>query len=99
MKRKWIQQNKNIYINRYKSTDENLQGINFFIRNINTNKIWTSNYYKDIVKPSKYKAIFKPDSNTIERTDGNIETKIDVTVSQNVCTISFFSFFFSLLFV
>lgn len=73
----------NIYINRYKSTDENLQGINFFIRNINTNKIWTSNYYKDIVKPSKYKAIFKPDSNTIERTDGNIETTIDVTVSQN----------------
>lgn len=73
----------NIYINRYKSTDDNLQGINFFIRNISVNKIWTSNYYKDIVKPSKYKAIFKPDSNTIERTDGNIETKIDVTVSQN----------------
>lgn len=73
----------NIYINRYKSTDDNLQGINFFIKNINENKIWTSNYYKDIVRPSKYKAIFKPDSNTIERTDGNIETKIDVTVSQN----------------
>ena len=55
----------NIYINRYKSTDDNLQGINFFIKNINENKIWTSNYYKDIVRPSKYKAIFKPDSNTL----------------------------------
>lgn len=53
------------------------------MRNINGNKIWTSNYCKDIVKPSKYKVIFKPDSNSIERIDGNIETKVDVTVSQN----------------
>ena len=72
-----------IYINRYKYTDDNSQGINFFMRNINGNKIWTSNYCKDIVKPSKYKVIFKPDSNSIERIDGNIETKVDVTVSQN----------------
>ena len=73
----------NIYINRYKYTDDNEQGINFYMRNINGNKIWTSNYSPDIAKPSKYKVIFKPDSNSIERIDGNIETKIDVTVSQN----------------
>ena len=76
----------NIYINRYKYTDDNSQGINFFIRNINENKSWTSNYYNDIGNPSQYKIIFKPDSNTIERLDGNIETKLDVTVSQNEAT-------------
>ena len=74
---------RDIYINRYKYTDENSQGINFYIRNINKNKVWTSNYCSDICKPIKYKTVFKPDSNTIERIDGNIETKVDVTISQN----------------
>ena len=73
----------NIYINRFKETEDYSQDINFYIRNIKYNRIWSSNYCINIAKPDKYKVIFNPDKSTIERIDGNIETKVEVTVSQN----------------
>ena len=73
----------NIYINRFKETADTSQGINFYIKNVKYNRIWSSNYCKNIGKPDKYKIVFNPDKNTIERIDGNIETKVEITVSQN----------------
>lgn len=64
----------NIYLNRYKETDDENQGINFFIKNVKSNRVWSSNYINYMGKPEKYTVSFAPDNIKINRVDGNIET-------------------------
>ncbi len=72
---------RDIYINRYKETDETNKGINFFIKNIKTEKIWSTNYLSYTAKPEKYSVSFSPDATKISRVDGNIETNMKVIVA------------------
>ena len=72
----------NILINKYKPLSDEIQGINFYIKNIKNKRIWTSNYNSIIGKPDKYEIVFTEDSNKIKRIDGAIETTTNVTVSQ-----------------
>ena len=65
---------KNIQINRYKETDEEQQGIKFYIKNIRNKNIWTNTYSKNLAKPDKYNIIFAPEMDKIVRVDENIET-------------------------
>ena len=74
---------KDIYINRYKETDEENRGINFFIKNLKTKRIWTSNYIKDISNPEKYSVSFASDNAKINRIDGNVETITKIIVAPN----------------
>ena len=72
----------NILINKYKPLSDEIQGINFFIKDIKNKRIWTSGYNTIIGKPDKYEMIFTEDTNKIKRTDGAIETTTNITVSQ-----------------
>ena len=72
---------KDIYINRYKETDEENKGINFFIKNVKTKRIWASNYLNYLGKPEKYVVSFAPDNVKINRIDGNMETTTKIIVA------------------
>lgn len=74
---------KDILINRYKETNENPQGIFFYIKNVNAKRIWTANYMKYLSKGDKYQIRFMQDRNQIIRQDGSIETLQDVCISPN----------------
>ena len=71
---------KDIYINRFKPTDDYSQGIFFVMKNIKTKRIWSSNYsFND--KKENYQISFMPDKDEQEIAEGNIKTKIKTTIS------------------
>ncbi len=78
-----ISKYKNIYMNRFKATEDYPQGIFFAIKNIKTKKIWTSNYSYPGNKESQYQISFMPDKDEQEIVNGNIKTKIKTTVASN----------------
>jgi len=65
---------KNLLINRYKYTNDTLEGIFFYVKNIRTKRIWSTILRNDIVKPDKKEVHFMPDQDKIVRTDENIIT-------------------------
>ncbi len=72
---------KDIYINRFKTTNDYPQGIFFAIKNIKTKNIWSSNYSFNENKETQYQISFMPDRMEQEITCGNIKTKIKTTVA------------------
>jgi len=74
---------KDIYINRFKPTDDYPQGILFTVKNIKTKQIWSSNYNFNEKKENNYQVSFMPDKIEQEILEGNIKTKIKTTVSSN----------------
>lgn len=52
-----------IQINRFKPTDDEAQGIIFFIKDIRNKRIWTNTYSRYLAKPDKYSVSFYPDMN------------------------------------
>ena len=70
-----ISKYKDLYINRFKATDDYPQGIFFAIKNIKTKKIWSSNYSYNENKENQYQISFMPDKNEQEIINGNIKTK------------------------
>ena len=73
---------KDIYINRFKQTEDYTQGIFFVIKNIRTKRLWSSNYvFND--KKENYQISFMPDKDEQEILEGNIRTKIRTTISSN----------------
>ena len=77
-----ISRYKNIYINRYKCTDDYSQGIFFDVKNIKSKNIWSSNYSHNENKDN-YQISFMPDKDEQEMTNANIKTKIETTVASN----------------
>ena len=74
---------KDIYINRFKNTDDYSQGIFFAIKNIKTKEIWSSNYSLNKNKKEQYQISFMPDRNEQEIVNGNIKTTIKTTISSS----------------
>lgn len=74
---------KDILINRYKQTDDEEQGVFFYLKNIKTKRIWTSSQLKYLANADKYTVYFTPDKNQYVRQDGNIETNTKVFVMPN----------------
>lgn len=74
---------KDIYINRFKKTDDYSQGIFFTMKNIDNKQIWSSNYKFNDVKDKNYQISFMPDKMEHEINKGNIKTKIRTTVASN----------------
>ena len=64
---------KDIYINRFKKTDEYNQGIFFYVKNIKSKKIWTNNSKKTI-------CVFAPNQSKMERIDDDIKTTLNITL-------------------
>ncbi len=74
---------KNYYINRYKETADLDQGIFFYIKDVQSKRIWTSNHMSYLPKPDQYKVYFSSDSIKIDRMDGDLETRMKITVASN----------------
>ena len=73
---------KDILINKYKIICDETPAINFFIKNIKNNRIWTSNYVRYLNKPDRYEIVFTEDSNKIKRIDGAISTTTNITIAR-----------------
>lgn len=71
---------KNIFVNRYKYTNDYPQGIFFFVKNIRTKKVWKVAQEAQ-QKPDKYEVIFTPDMNQITTTHENISCLCKVITS------------------
>ena len=71
---------KDIYINRFKKTSDEKQGIFTYIKNIKTNRIWSSNYYN---KETNNVINFMPDRIEQEANFDGIKLKIKTTVAPN----------------
>ena len=71
---------KDIYINRFKQTSDENQGIFIYIKNIKTNKIWSSNYLN---KTEKNTISFMPDKILQETNVDGIKIKLKTTVAPN----------------
>ena len=78
-----ISKYKDIYINRYKYTDDYSQGIFFVMKNIKTKQLWSSNYNFNNKKEENYQISFTPDKMEQEILNGNIKTVINTTVTSN----------------
>ena len=56
-------------------------GMFFYIRNVNSNMIWSAAFEPCRVTPEEYRAVFSPDRVEYERVDGNIDTHTEISVS------------------
>jgi len=74
---------KEIYVNRYKQTDDENQGIFFFLKNEKNKMIWSSAILPGFHEPDKLKITFLPDGNKFLRTDRNIETTLKTGIDPN----------------
>ena len=70
----------NLYINRYKKTDDYKQGIFFYIKDIQTNEIWSATGEDNC---DKFTISFMPDKNQFEKEKGEVKTKLNITVDAN----------------
>ena len=68
------------YINRFKRTDDYNQGIFFYIKDIQTDEIWSATGEDNC---DKFTIQFMPDKNQFEKTKGQIKTKFKITVDAN----------------
>lgn len=65
---------KNQLVNRYKSTNEEPEGIAFYVKNIRTKRIWSTLIRNDTIAPDKLEVNFLPDQDKLVRNDENIIT-------------------------
>jgi len=68
------------YINRFKTTDDYNQGIFFYIKDIQTNKIWSGAGEDNC---ESFISQFMPDKDKFEKINGDIKTKLKITVDSN----------------
>ncbi len=68
------------YINRFKKTDDYEQGIFIYIKDIQTNQIWSATGNKNC---DKFTIDFMPDKNQFEKENEDIKTKLEITVDAN----------------
>ena len=66
---------KNIYVNRFKITEDYMQGILFFLKNVKSKKAVN-------VTKENSKVFFMPDQVKFERVEGNIKTKLRMVLDQ-----------------
>ena len=74
---------QDLYINRFKKTKDISQGIFFYIKNIKTKEILTTNYSQNDLENKKYELSFSPDKDEINLNNGTINAKIITTVDSN----------------
>ena len=68
------------FINRYKKTDDYKQGIFMYVKDIQSNEIWSTTGEDNC---DKFKIDFMPDKSQFEKEKGNVKTKLEITVDAN----------------
>ncbi|MDD2469857.1 MAG: glucoamylase family protein, partial [Bacilli bacterium] len=71
---------KNLQINRYRKIASEDYGIFLYIRNLNSNKLWSNTYAPLNAKPNSYKVTFASDRIKYVREDDGIVTTTEMTV-------------------
>ena len=72
-----------LQLNRYRTITKQDYGIFFYIKDLDTKKIWSNTYAPINQKPDKYEVLFSSDKIKYFRRDGVISTKTEVIVLQN----------------
>jgi len=74
--------NKMVNVSRWRE-DRTLDpyGMFFYLKNVDTNAVWSAAYAPLNTVPDHYEVTFTPDKATFKRTDGQIETKTEVIVA------------------
>lgn len=70
-------------LNRYRKVTEQDYGIFLYIKDCNTNYVWSNTYAPMNIKPNKYEVIFAADKIKYLRRDTNISTKTEIVVCKN----------------
>lgn len=74
--------NKTLAVTRWREDSTlNPYGMFFYLRNIDTNYIWSATYAPMNIMPDKYEVIFTDGKATFIRLDGQIETKTEVVAA------------------
>ncbi len=71
---------RNILLNRYRKISADHYGTYLYIRNLNTDKLWSATYSPLDILPDNYHVSFASDKIKYQRVDDAIETKTEVTV-------------------
>ena len=71
---------KTIQLNRYRKVTEQDYGIFLFVKDKDTNYIWSNTYSPMNKKPEKYEVVFAQDKIKYLRRDNNITTKTEIVV-------------------
>lgn len=74
---------RTLQLNRYRKITEQDYGMFLYIKNINTNKIWSNTYAPINEKPDKYEVVFASDRIKFLRKDGFITTKTEIAVARD----------------
>ena len=74
---------RTLQLNRYRKVTEQDYGIFLYIKDIDTNYIWSNTYAPMNKKPDKYEIVFAADKIKYLRTDGKITTKTEIVVTKN----------------
>ena len=77
---------KGMLVNRYKETDKEQQGIQFYFKNTRNGTIWSSMWEPEKGEKEAYTIAFSPDQNRITKQVGGLKTTIKnmVTPNENV---------------
>ena len=78
-----ISKYKDIYINKFKKTDDYDQGIFFYIKNAKQKKCIKIGYDSDTDESNKYEVTFMPDQDKFEKTNGDIQSTLKIIVDSN----------------
>lgn len=74
---------RTLQLNRYRKITEQDYGLFLYIKNINTNKVWSNTYAPINIKPDRYEVVFASDKIKYLRKDGLITTKTEVIVTRD----------------
>ena len=74
---------RTLQLNRYRKVTEQDYGIFLYIKDLDTNYIWSNTYAPMNKKPDKYEVVFAADKIKYLRIDGKITTKTEIVVTKN----------------
>ncbi len=74
---------RTLQLNRYRKVTEQDYGVFLYIKDLDTNYIWSNTYAPINKKPDKYEVVFAADKIKYLRTDGKITTKTEIVVTKN----------------
>lgn len=73
---------KTIQLNRYRKITEQDYGNYLYIKDLDTNKVWSNTYAPTNIKPDKYNVVFATDRIKFLRMDEGISTKTEIIVTR-----------------
>ena len=74
---------RTLQLNRYRKVTEQDYGIFLYVKDLDTNYVWSNTYAPINKKPDKYEVVFAADKIKYLRTDGKVTTKTEIVVTKN----------------